>query len=139
MRVLAGMTWGGNTALFAKNKLFSRVALLMDPSLECWDTTVRKWAEAAGRKSRKQTQMRGKKCGEQAVTSSSPNLANGKYPASTRIDFLEQLNSYQKEPFSPRRLCLIGDQGSGFVICKNNLLQSAGTIIIEWQMHFKAF
>lgn len=41
-------------ALFANNKLFSSAALLMVPSLKCWDITVKKWTEATGRMSRKQ-------------------------------------------------------------------------------------
>lgn len=43
-------------ALFAKNKLFSCVALLMVPSLKYWEITVQKWTEVTGRMSRKQKQ-----------------------------------------------------------------------------------
>lgn len=78
------------------------------------------------------------KCDEQAVTASSPSLINGKYSTLTCIDILEQQLS-ERALQSERRLCLIGGQASGFLICKNNLLQSTGTVIIEWQMHFRAF
>lgn len=64
----------------------------------------------------------------------------GKHPTLTCIGRQVQLNRYQKESLV-QEACVAKSAGLYFVkrICCRIAYQSIGTIIIEWQTHFKAF